>query len=337
MSTSSATDNDKSHQTGNGILFIFPGQGAQYRGIGSDLFKTYQTVKETYQEASDTLGYDIAQLSFSDPNEQINFTRYTQPVLVTHHIACLRLFNELTNHSVSAQMTAGHSLGEYSALVAAGSLGFSQALELVRKRGELMGEYGTGEMEALALEVDDARTLADEFYCGIAARNLTEQTVVGGLPEDLEALAGAMRERFPGKRSTRLKTEGAFHTYYMVEAAKQFRRSLQSQEFKALTLQVASNFSGGFHEADAESIRSRLFMQLFNPVLWVDNLQSAAERGLKTVVEFGGGIGKGDSPSDKRANLEGIVKKTFRGSKNAPDTFSVMNKASLEAALAHFA
>ncbi|MFT5259511.1 MAG: [acyl-carrier-protein] S-malonyltransferase, partial [Gammaproteobacteria bacterium] len=163
----------------NGILFVFPGQGAQYPGIGSDLFKAHQSVRETYQEASDTLGYDVAQLSFSDPDQNINFTRYTQPVLVTHHIACLRLFNELTGNSVQAQMAAGHSLGEYSALVAAEALTFEQALQLVKKRGELMGELGQGEMEALTLELGDAQTLADEFYCGVAACNLTDQTVVG--------------------------------------------------------------------------------------------------------------------------------------------------------------
>ena len=320
----------------NGILFIFPGQGAQYQGIGSDIFKQHQIVKETYQEASDTLGYDIAQLSFSDPQQQINLTRFTQPVLVTHHIACLRLFQSLSAGKITAQMAAGHSLGEYSALVAADALTFAQAIELVNIRGQLMSEYGTGEMEALTLEIEDAQQLADEFYCGVAARNLTDQTVVGGLPEDLAALAQAMSERFPRKRSTRLKTEGAFHTYYMVEAAKNFRRALQSQEFKQPKLLVASNFSGGFHDTDAGSIRSRLFMQLFNPVLWVNNLQSAASEGLKTVIEFGGGIGKGDAPADKRANLEGIVKKIFRSEENAPETFSVINEASLNATLAHF-
>ncbi|MFT5607607.1 MAG: [acyl-carrier-protein] S-malonyltransferase [Parvicella sp.] len=321
----------------NGILFVFPGQGAQYPGIGSDLFKAHQSVRETYQEASDTLGYDVAQLSFSDPDQNINFTRYTQPVLVTHHIACLRLFNELTGNSVQAQMAAGHSLGEYSALVAAEALTFEQALQLVKKRGELMGELGQGEMEALTLELGDAQTLADEFYCGVAACNLTDQTVVGGLPEDLAALAAAMSERFPRKRSTRLKTEGAFHTYYMVEAAKQFREALQAQTFQSPKLQVASNFSGGFHESNADSIRSRLFMQLFNPVLWVNNLQSAAANNLATVIEFGGGIGKGEGPEEKRANLEGIVKKTFRGHDSPPETFSVINTTSLAAAVAHFA
>ncbi len=320
----------------NGILFVFPGQGAQYPGIGSDLFKAYQSIKETYQEASDTLGYDIAQLSFSDPDNLINFTRYTQPVLVTHHIACLRLFQELTDQRITPSMTAGHSLGEYSALVAADSLSFNQALQLVKTRGELMGKLGQGEMEVLTLELEDARALADEFYCGVAACNLSDQTVVGGMPDDLAALAIAMNERFPRKRSTRLKTEGAFHTYYMVEAAKQFREELDAQNFKPPIVKVASNYSGSFHEANSDSIRSRLFMQLFNPVLWVNNLQAAGEHGLQKVIEFGGGIGKGESPDEKRANLEGIVKKTFRGTEAPPETFLVINQASLEATVAHF-
>lgn len=320
----------------NNILFIFPGQGAQYQGIGSDLFKAHQSVKETYQEASDTLGYDIAQLSFSDPKQQINCTRYTQAVLVTHHLACLRLFNEFTGHKVQAQMAAGHSLGEYSALVAAESLSFAGALLLVKRRGELMGDLGQGEMAALTLELKEAQALADEFYCGVAACNLKAQTVIGGMPEDLAALAAAMAERFPRQRSTRLKTEGAFHTYYMVAAARQFRKDLQAQAFKAPKLLVASNFSGGFHQADANSIRSSLFMQLFNPVLWVNNLQLTAQKNLSAVIEFGGGIGKGADPQEKRANLESIVKKTFRTQANPPQVFSVINEASLAATVEHF-
>ena len=294
------------------ILYAFPGQGAQYPGIGADLFNAFPDVKRTYEEASDILGYDMAALSFKDPEQQINLTRFTQPVLVTHHVACMRLFREMSNAVASPAIAAGHSLGEYSALLAADSIDFAQALSLVSARGKLMGEYGEGEMEALTLEYADARALADEFYCGVAALNLNDQTVVGGLDRDLQALAEAMAERFPRKRSTRLKTEGAFHTYYMVEAAKRFRAVLEQNEFAEPSIQVCSNYSGGFHESSAASIRSRLFMQLFNPVLWVNNLNNAVDQGVDLIIEFGGGIGKGESAAEKRPNLEGIVKKTFR-------------------------
>ncbi len=317
------------------VLFAFPGQGAQYPGIGKDLYEAYESVRNTYQEASDTLGYDMAKLSFSDPEGNINLTRYTQPVLLTHHVACMRLFNELTDQAIKPQVAAGHSLGEYSALLAAGSISFQQAISLVSARGELMGQYGQGEMEALTLEYPQARQLADEFYCGVAALNLTDQTVVGGLPDDLEALAQAMKDRFPRKRSTRLKTEGAFHTYYMVEAAKHFRSVLDQNEFQAPSIDVCSNYSGAFHQSSAASIRSSLFLQLFNPVLWVKNLNHAVDQGVDLIIEFGGGIGKGETAAEKRPNLEGIVKKTFRGHDHPPAHLSVINLETLEKTLSH--
>ncbi len=315
------------------ILFAFPGQGAQYPGIGKDLFDAYDSVKNTYEEASDTLGYDMAALSFFDSDNKINLTRYTQPVLVTHHIACLRLFNELSGDAVQPTFAAGHSLGEYSALLSAGAIDFRQALTMVSERGKLMGEYGQGEMEALTLEYDDARALADEFYCGVAALNLLDQTVIGGLADDLEALAEAMKERFPRKRSTRLKTEGAFHTYYMVEAAKRFRAVLDANSFNDPKIKVCSNYSGEFHHSSASSIRSRLFMQLFNPVLWLNNLNCVVDQGVNLIIEFGGGIGKGETAADKRANLEGIVKKTFRQHDSPPQHLAVINTETLENAL----
>ena len=317
------------------VLFAFPGQGAQYPGIGKDLYDAYDSVKQTYQEASDTLGYDIAALSFEDADKQINLTRFTQPVLVTHHVACMRVFNEHTEGKVEASFAAGHSLGEYSALLTAGALDFPQALSLVSARGQLMSDYGQGEMEALTLQFDDARALADEFYCGVAALNLTDQTVVGGLPEDLAALAAAMTERFPRKRSTRLKTEGAFHTYHMVEAAKHFREVLDANSFTTPDIQVCSNYSGGFHDASATSIRSRLFMQLFNPVLWVNNLNHVVDQGVDLIIEFGGGIGRGETAADKRPNLEGIIKKTFRARETPPQHLAVINIESLENTLSN--
>ena len=93
-------------------LFIFPGQGSQYQGIGKDLFDAFDTVRHLYEEANDTLGYDLTRLSFEDPDDQIHLTRYTQPVLLTHQIACLRIFNEQTDYSVNPKAAAGHSLGE---------------------------------------------------------------------------------------------------------------------------------------------------------------------------------------------------------------------------------
>ena len=124
------------------IMYIFPGQGSQYRGMGRDLYQAYPAAKRIYDTASQALGFDVADLCFNDPYKQINLTRFTQPALLTHSIACLEVFKQLTENRVTPIMAAGHSLGEYSALVAAESLTFENALKLVRKRGELMGAYG---------------------------------------------------------------------------------------------------------------------------------------------------------------------------------------------------
>jgi [acyl-carrier-protein] S-malonyltransferase len=285
-------------------------------------------VRETYQEASDSVGYDLAQLSFEDPNNDINFTRYTQPVLLTHSTACWRALKQ-EHPDLNPVTVAGHSLGEYSALVAAGVLSFSDAIKLVKKRGELMGEYGQGEMEALPLSAAEAKPLADEHYCAIAACNLPDQTVVGGRVEDLTALGIRFAEAFPKKRAARLKTEGAFHTYYMVDAAIRFRESLIKTPFQSTDIRIMSNYSGDVHGDSAEAIRSALFLQLFNPVLWHDNLLQTVAQGATRLIEFGGGIGRGESAEEKRPNLEGIVKKTFRRMEFQPDYAAVINLASL--------
>ena len=318
------------------ITLLFPGQGSQYPGIGQDLYDAFPIVKDTYNEASEVLGYDIARLSFQDPDNQINLTRFTQPVLLTHSTACYRIFMQQSGQKVSAAMAAGHSLGEYSALVSANALSFELALKLVKTRGEFMGEFGEGEMEALMIDLESATALAEQHYCGIAACNLPDQIVVGGKPEDLDALVASMAEQFPRKRSARLKTEGAFHTYYMVEAARRFRSVLEAANFDTPQCDVLSNFTGNFHDPSADSIRSRLFMQLFNPVLWHQNLQRAGEAGATLMIEFGGGLGKGETAAEKRPNLESIVKKTFRGAEKVPEYRSVINLQTLEETLNAF-
>ncbi|MEJ2528568.1 MAG: ACP S-malonyltransferase [Gammaproteobacteria bacterium] len=306
-------------------IVIFPGQGSQYPGIGSDLYAEFESVRQIYQEASDVLGYDMADLSFNDPGDQVNLTRYTQPVLLTHHIACLTLYRELAENPLQPVAAAGHSLGEYSALVAAESLSFADALRLVSKRGELMGTHGEGEMLALTVDLETAKPLSDKHYCGIAGLNLPDQTVVGGAGADLDALAKEMEELYPKKRAVRLKTEGAFHTYYMVSAARLFREELKQVEFASPRIKVASNFTGEFHADDADSIRSRLFFQLFHPVNWVGCLQSILDNGADLFVEFGGGIGTGAGPAEKRPNLESIIKKYTRRADPRPEYMSAIN------------
>jgi [acyl-carrier-protein] S-malonyltransferase len=317
-------------------MYIFPGQGSQYRGIGSDLYEEYEIVRSLYDRASEVIGYDLAKLSFDDPDDQIGLTRFTQPVLLTHEIACLEVFKHLTDDRFVPDATAGHSLGEYSALVAAGSLSFEDALRLVQKRGELMGEFGEGEMLAFPLPLETVKPLAERHYCGIGGCNLPDQTVVGGRNDDLDRIAEEVKERFPRKRAVRLKTEGAFHTYLMIEAAKHFRPVLDTAAIEAPTCHVLSNYTGDYHEPDPEYIRSGLFFQLFNPVRWIWSMQRAADKGVTTIVEFGGGIGAGETPDEKRPNLESIIKKAFRGYDHPPAYFPVINSRTARETAAEF-
>lgn len=316
------------------ILFIFPGQGSQYKGMGGDLYKEYDTARKVYAQASDVLGFDIGELSFEDPQDQLNLTRFTQPALLTHSIACLEVFRELTGNRVLPSMAAGHSLGEYSALVAAGVLSFENALKLVQKRGELMGTYGEGEMSAFPLDIDSIRPIAERFHCAVAGCNLPDQTVIGGRAEDLELVETHVQEQFERKTPVRLKTEGAFHTYYMVEAARHYRSVLEEAVFESSRVPVLSNFTGAYHEADPAGVRARLFFQLFHPVLWFSNLKTAFADGADVVIEFGGGIGFGTEPEGKRPNLAGIVKKTQRATGHAAQYMPVINLQTLQDAAA---
>ena len=311
------------------VFFVFPGQGSQYVGMGSDLYEEYATARSVYTQASDVLGYDVAELSFSDPKDQLNQTQFTQPALLTHSIACLKVFEDLSNDRLRPAMAAGHSLGEYSALVAAKSLSFQSALKLVQKRGELMGTYGEGEMAAFPLDIDTIQPIAERYHCAIAGCNLPQQTVIGGRGEDLALVEREVREQFVRKRPVRLKTEGAFHTYYMVGAAQHYRSFLEATELAPPEVKVLSNFTGGYYESDVAQIRANLFFQLFHPVLWHSNLQTAIGDGVKMIFEFGGGIGAADEPDGKRPNLEGMIKRTLRASDHEALYMSAINSQSL--------
>jgi len=318
------------------VMFVFPGQGSQYRGMGSDLYQDFAAARQVYDRANEVLGFDLRELSFSDPHGEIGLTRNTQPALLTHEIACLRVFEELTGGRLKPALAAGHSLGEYSALVAAGALDFDVALKLVRRRGELMGEHGEGGMLALTLDADTARPIADRHFCQIASMNLPDQTVVGGSDADLDALAADLAGKMPRKRAIRLATEGAFHTYFMVTAARLFRADLDGAAFTVPGVGVLSNYTGGVHEADPASIRTRLFFQLFNPVNWVACLNTAIAAGVTTFVEFGGGLGAEEGPSAKRPNLEGIIRKTVKVTGVEARHVAAINSETLRAAAATF-
>jgi [acyl-carrier-protein] S-malonyltransferase len=154
--------------------------------------------------------------------------------------------------------------------------------------------------------------------------------VIGGQSTDLDLLAQEALRLYPRKHPVRLKTEGAFHTYFMVTAAQHFRPILGAAEIATPAIRVLSNYSGHYHAADATSIRARLFFQLFHPVLWFKNMQQALTDGVTTVIEFGGGIGSGDAPISKRPNLEGIIKKLLRSTNNEVQYLAAINSQTLK-------
>ncbi len=313
-------------------LFIFPGQGSQYRGMGSDLVEAFPVAADIYDRASEVVGYDMRQLSFEDPEEKLDKTRFTQPALLTHEYACLESFRSLAGDSPAPALVAGHSLGEYTALIAAGALTFESALRLVSERGRLMSEFGRGSMLATTLDLQTGQMLADKHFCGIGGCNLPEQTVIAGEDADLDRLTEDMAQNHKGKRAFRLKTEGAFHTFLMVGAAEKFRDELERTEFGSLAVGALSNYTGKPHVSEPEAIRSRLFFQLFNPVKWVSCMNAAIDEGIDAVYEFGGGIGKGEGPAEKRPNLETIVKKSLKWREHEAQYRAAINAATLAAA-----
>jgi [acyl-carrier-protein] S-malonyltransferase len=314
------------------ILYVFPGQGSQYRGMGSDLVAEFPVAKEIYARASAVVGYDMTELAFRDPRDELNKTRFTQPALLTHEVACLEAFRGLVGDRVSPALGAGHSLGEYSALVMAGALTFENALKVVSRRGALMSELGRGGMVATTLDLPTASALADKYFCGIGAHNTPEQVVVAGESADLDKLSAELESE--KKRAVRLNTEGAFHTFLMVAAAQQFRQVLEATEFAGVTTDVASNYTGKLHTSSPEAIRSRLFFQLFNPVQWVSCMNLGVDAGIDTVIEFGGGIGKGEGPEGKRPNLETIIKKSLKSREHQAQYLPAINAATIRATAA---
>ena len=293
-------------------MFVFPGQGSQYKGMGRDIDQEFPPARRIYERASEVVGYDMRELSFQDPEEKLAKTEFTQVALLTHSMACLEVFRDTTEDRLKPAVVAGHSLGEYSALVAAGALTFEAALKLVKRRGELMGKYGRGKMVAVRMDVEKVRSFANSFYCDVGGCNLPNQTVVGGAEQDLAAFVSYVAEKHK-VRAIPLNTEGAFHTFWMMEAALEFRQTLDSVDFEVPSVPVLSNYSADYH--DPASIKPFLFYQLFNPVKWIWGLQRALRDGANMIIEFGGGLGEGNEPSAKRPNLETITRRAINDTK----------------------
>jgi len=273
------------------IAFIFPGQGSQYVGMGKDIYENFETARETFKEASDAVGYDLAGLSFSGPAEELNKTFRTQPCILTVSTA---IYKVLLSEGIAPSVVAGHSLGEYSALVAAGILSLKDAAELTAKRGQFMQEAvpeGKGLMAAiLGLERDKIDRICGSLRSGYASPanyNCPGQIVIAGEKVAVEEAIEACKEA-GAKRAMPLAVSVPSHCKLMENASKRLSELFDGIEFRNPAIPIVNNADAKFLK-DIGDIKSSLIRQLSSPLLWEDSVRSIVSSGIGTFVEVGPG------------------------------------------------
>ncbi|EFE22533.1 [acyl-carrier-protein] S-malonyltransferase [Edwardsiella tarda ATCC 23685] len=272
---------------------VFPGQGSQSVGMLADLAAHYPLVEQTFAEASEALGYDLWSLVQQGPAEALNKTWQTQPALLTASVAIYRVWQQ--NHGKQPAMMAGHSLGEYSALVCAGVIDFKQAVRLVELRGQLMQQAvpeGTGAMYAIIGLDNDAiaQACADAAQGQVVAPvnfNSPGQVVIAGNKEAVER-AGAACKAAGAKRALPLPVSVPSHCALMKPAADQLAEALKAISFNAPLCPVINNVDVQA-VSDADAIRDALVRQLYNPVRWTESVQQMSAEGVTQLLEIGPG------------------------------------------------
>jgi len=270
---------------------VFPGQGSQSVGMLADVFEEYAVAKETLAQADEVLGFKLSDLILNGPAEELNSTNNTQPALVAVEVALWRAMNG----AISADVMAGHSLGEYSALVCAGALKFEDALLLVRRRGELMQKAvpnGVGAMAAiLGMEDEKVEEICKQCEQGqvvqAANYNSPGQLVIAGNKEAVERAVEACKES-GAKRAMLLPVSGPFHSALMAPAAGEFEQYLSEFEVSNPSIPVLQNATNTF-EQDAQQIRENLVKQIASPVRWTQSVLQLADKGVENLVEVGPG------------------------------------------------
>ncbi|WP_219061627.1 ACP S-malonyltransferase [Pseudomonas sp. UMAB-08] len=306
------------------LAFVFPGQGSQSLGMLAEQGAQHKLILDTFSEASEALGYDLWALTQQGPEEQLNQTDKTQPAILTASVALWRLW--LSESALRPAYVAGHSLGEYSALVAAGSLTLSDAVKLVERRGQLMQQAvpaGQGGMAAI-LGLDDADVLA---ACAEAAQgdvvsavnfNSPGQVVIAGSAAAVERAIEACKAR-GAKRALPLPVSVPSHCELMRPAAERFAESIEAIAWQAPQIKLVQNVSASA-VADLDTLKRDLLEQLYKPVRWVESIQFLAAHGATRLVECG--PGKVLAGLNKRC-AEGVTTYNL----NTPDAFAATRAA----------
>lgn len=276
------------------FAMVFPGQGSQTVGMLAELAGDYPIVQETFKQASETLGYDLWQLVQEGPAEELNKTWQTQPVLLTASVAVYRVWQQ-KYPELKPEVMAGHSLGEYSALVCAGVLDFQDAVKLVELRGKLMQQAvpeGTGAMYAIiGLDNEAIINACKQAEQGevVSAVNFNSpgQVVIAGAKAAVERAAALCKEA-GAKRALPLAVSVPSHCALMKPAADQLSVSLESITLKAPTISVLNNVDVKA-ETDADAIRNALVRQLYSPVRWTETVEKMSHSGVGVLVEIGPG------------------------------------------------
>ena len=273
------------------IAYIFPGQGSQSVGMGRDVYEQSAAARAIFDQAQAVLGFDLAQLCFAGPENELTATQNAQPALLTVSVALLAAMREAGMNEQPA-WTAGHSLGEYSALVAAGALEFADALRLVRRRGELMAQANEGTMAAvMGLELEPLQTICADVQdlgaCVVANQNAPGQLVISGAVEAVQA-ASERAKAAGAKRVMPLNVSAAFHSPLMQAAAAGLAETVAITPINDAAIPVIANTTAQPIRTAAE-IKHELVAQVTAPVRWIDTIQTLAQHGVTQVVEIGAG------------------------------------------------